>query len=130
MVHVLPAWGELPAQLILPIESGRPGRNLRIHVYFLPQVDDPPVLQYFVTLPYQLHHEAMPSLARLICTLNASLPLTGTEMSEPNHVVDSTWLPPLTDWMKTRSTPRALTVGSPSSPRNLIEHMFAFRITR
>ena len=87
VVHVVPAGGELPAQLVMPIDSGRSGRNLRIQVYFLPQVDDPPVLQYFVTLPYQLRREAMPTLARLLCALNASLPVTGFELSEPNRVV-------------------------------------------
>jgi len=74
-----------PAQIVVPIPDA--DRHLRINTFFLPDVDDPPVVQYFVTLPYSVDPERVDSLARLLCMLNANLPLTGFELSERNEAV-------------------------------------------
>ena len=84
---VAPERAGTPAQLITPIGSGSTDRTLRVHTYFLPEVDDPPVLQYFVPLPYAVGASAFPDLARFLCALNADLPLTGFETAPTTSVV-------------------------------------------
>ena len=93
--RLLPATGVAPAQLIVPIELDEPnlgnpnlgGRHLRINLYFLPEVDDPPVIQYFVGLPYDMAAGSEATLARFLCYANANLPLAGFEMSESDGVL-------------------------------------------
>lgn len=80
-VTVVPADGESPAQMILPLSSTVPDRHLRIHTYFLPDIDDPPIAQYFVALPYVVEPDGLDGLARFVCAVNASLPLTGFEIA-------------------------------------------------
>lgn len=84
---VLPADDPAPAQLVMPIDSGRPGRHLRINSYFLPGVDHPAVMQHFVSLPYLLVPSSVLPLARYLAMLNPELPLTGFEMNEHARVV-------------------------------------------
>jgi hypothetical protein len=83
-----------PAQLVVSIddaESGGPSTDnhphLRINTYFVPDIDNPPVLQYFVTLPYTVDPTRVDELARLLCMINTNLPLTGFELSEHNEVM-------------------------------------------
>lgn len=82
---LVPASIGAPAQIVVPIAHSE--RHLRINTFFLPDVDDPPVLQYFVTLPYAVDIDHVDSLARLLCMVNANLPLTGFELSEHNEAV-------------------------------------------
>jgi hypothetical protein len=84
---VLPADDPAPAQLVMPIDSGQPGRHLRINSYFLPGVDHPAVLQHFVSLPYLVVPSAVLPLARYLALLNPELPVTGFEMNEHARVV-------------------------------------------
>ena len=85
---LVPASAEFPPQLVLPFESGVEGRQLRINTYFVPGVDDPPALQYFVTLPYEIDAAADGGpIARFLAALNANLPITGFEYAEGGGVV-------------------------------------------
>ena len=71
-----------PSQMIIPISPDRFGRIPQIHVYFLPELDDPPVVQYMVVLEYEITAIHAADLARFIALINANLPLTGFEMNE------------------------------------------------
>jgi hypothetical protein len=71
-----------PAQMVVPIGPDRFGRTPQIHVYFLPALEDPPVVQYMVPLDYEIVAEHMYDVARFIALVNANLPLTGFEMNE------------------------------------------------
>jgi len=84
---VLPADAPAPAQLVMPIDSGRVGRHLRVSSYFLPGVDHPAVMQHFVSLPYLVVPSAVAPLARYLALLNPELPVTGFEMNEHARVV-------------------------------------------
>jgi len=71
-----------PAQMVIPISPDRFGRIPQIHVYFLPVLDDPPVVQYMVPLDYEIAPEHTNDVARFIALVNSNLPLTGFEMNE------------------------------------------------
>lgn len=71
-----------PSQMVIPISPDRFGRIPRIHVYFLPDLDDPPVVQYMVVLDYEITQAHAADLARFIALVNSNLPLTGFEMNE------------------------------------------------
>jgi len=78
-----------PPQLVVPIEDPTldADRHLRINTFFVPDLDDPPVLQYFVALPYAVTMEHVDALARFLCTLNTNLPMAGFELSERNEAI-------------------------------------------
>jgi non-homologous end joining protein Ku len=82
-----PHQGATPAQLVTPIGEDSIGRSLRVHAFFLPDIDDPPVLQYFVALPYAVQPGMFSNLAQFVCTLNADLPLTGFEAVPTSDVI-------------------------------------------
>jgi hypothetical protein len=84
---VAPGQGATPPQMMTPIETDSAGRMLRVHTYFLPDIDEPPVLQYFVPLPYAVRPGAFADLAGFLCALNADLPLTGFETAPATDVV-------------------------------------------
>ena len=86
---LIPDMNGIPAQLVFPIEADHldAERHLRIHTFFVPDVGQPPVLQYFVSLPYTVDPSSRDQLARFVCTLNTNLPLGGFEYSERNEVV-------------------------------------------
>ena len=71
-----------PAQMVIPISPDRFDRIPQIHVYFLPELDDPPVVQYMVVLDYEITPVHAADLARFIALINSNLPLTGFEMNE------------------------------------------------
>jgi hypothetical protein len=77
---VIAAEGTIPAQLMVEL-SGDSG-NSTVHVCFLPQLVDPPVLQYLVAFAYDLAPGAEADTARFLHVVNSALPLTGFEMSE------------------------------------------------
>jgi hypothetical protein len=71
-----------PAQMMVPISPDRFGRTPHIHVYFLPVLDDPPVVQFMVPLEYDIVATHAADLARFLALVNSNLPLTGFEMNE------------------------------------------------
>lgn len=78
---VLPGDGEVPAQLMVPLED-EAGRTSTAHVCFLPGHEQPPVLQYLVVLPHAVVPEAVSDVARFLHMVNSTLPLTGFELGE------------------------------------------------
>ena len=71
-----------PAQMVIPISPDRFDRIPQIHVYFLPALEDPPVVQYMVPLDYEIDDAHRHDTARFIAMVNTNLPLTGFEMNE------------------------------------------------
>jgi hypothetical protein len=71
------AVGEVPAQLIVDVAGGN-----SVHVCFLPDHDQPPVLQYLVALDVDVDPGFGAASARFAALVNASLPITGFEVSE------------------------------------------------
>lgn len=92
-VALVPGSESFPTQLVVAIdgaesvEDGVGVENLRINTYFVPGVTDPPAMQYFVTLPYEVVDDAAPAILRFIAALNANLPITGFEFAEAHGVV-------------------------------------------
>lgn len=76
-----------PAQMVIPISPDRFGRIPQIHVYFLPALEDPPVVQYMVPLDYEIAAAHVHDVARFIALVNSNLPLTGFEMSETSGMI-------------------------------------------
>lgn len=76
-----------PAQMMVPISPDRFGRTPNIHVYFLPVLEDPPVVQFMVPLEYDIVAAHAPDLARFLALVNSNLPLTGFEMNESMGMV-------------------------------------------
>lgn len=74
---VAPALGDVPAQLIVDVAGGS-----SVHICFLPEHDQPPVLQYLVALDVDLDPVFAAQAARFIALVNTSLPVTGFEVSE------------------------------------------------
>lgn len=74
---VAPAAGVVPAQLMVDVAE-----DLTVHVCFLPEHDQPPVLQYLVALEVDVVEGASADAARVAQVVNTSLPLTGFEVSE------------------------------------------------
>jgi len=71
-----------PAQMVVPLSADLEGRTPTAHVYFLPIVHDPAVVQYMVMLDYEVVEAAMANVARYITFLNSNLPITGFELNE------------------------------------------------
>ncbi|HEY4332732.1 MAG TPA: hypothetical protein VGM78_09185 [Ilumatobacteraceae bacterium] len=77
-----------PAQMVVPLSSDSQGRTPVAHVYFLPILHDPPVVQHMVILEYEIADGAVANLARLVGFLNSNLPITGFEFNESlGHIV-------------------------------------------
>ena len=76
-----------PAQMVIPIGPDRFDRIPQIHVYFLPALEDPPVVQYMVPLDYEIDAAHVEDVARFIALVNSNLPLTGFEMNEKSGMV-------------------------------------------
>jgi hypothetical protein len=74
---VAPAAGPVPAQLMVDVAE-----DLTVHVCFLPEHDQPPVLQYLVAFEVDVVEGAAADATRVAALINASLPLTGFEVSE------------------------------------------------
>lgn len=79
--QVLDATGELPAQLMVDLDDAV------ANVCFLPDTENPPVLQYIVALDLDVAGGAEPAVARFVSTVNSGLPLTGFEFSEAASAV-------------------------------------------
>jgi hypothetical protein len=89
---VQPTWVDggvqSPAQLLVPFSTDHRGRTPVCHVFFLPKLEDPPVMQYMVLLEYDVKPGAQYNVARFIAYLNSNLPITGFEYSESlEHLV-------------------------------------------
>ena len=76
-----------PAQMMVPISADRFGRTPNIHVYFLPVLEDPPVVQFMVPLEYEVVSTHAADLARFVALVNSNLPLTGFEMNESTGMI-------------------------------------------
>ncbi len=74
-VALEPAQGSTPAQLALELEPDARGRVLRLQVMFLPDLDDPAVIQLSVGLPYAFDPDEVGPLCRFLCRLNTVLPI-------------------------------------------------------
>lgn len=74
---IAPGQSGVPAQLIIDIAADH-----KVHVCFLPDHDQPPVLQYLVAFDIDLDPSAADTAARFVQLLNTTLPLTGFELSE------------------------------------------------
>ena len=72
----------MPAQIVVPLDEDPAGRTPEARVYFLPVLENPPVVQYTVFLDYEVVDGAGADLARFIALANSQLTLTGFEMSE------------------------------------------------
>lgn len=84
------AVGAVPAQLIVDVAGGNP-----VHVCFLPEHDQPSVLQYLVALDVDLDPAFAADAARFVALVNASLPITGFEMSESAAAVVFRYVQPV-----------------------------------
>jgi hypothetical protein len=82
--------GEVPAQLIVDVAGGN-----SVHVCFLPDHDQPPVLQYLVPLDIDLDRAHGAGAARFVALVNASLPVTGFELSESAAAVVFRYVQPV-----------------------------------
>ena len=69
--------GPVPDQIYVALDPDGAGRVLHLQLLFLPGLDDPPVLQYYVGLPYPVDADADDRLCRFLCALNVTLPITG-----------------------------------------------------
>lgn len=78
---LLPGDEEVPAQLMVPLVA-EDGTSWTAHVCFLPDHAHPAVLQYLVIVDDDVRDEAVPTVARFLHQVNASLPLTGFELGE------------------------------------------------
>ncbi|MDT4899536.1 MAG: hypothetical protein QOJ78_466 [Pseudonocardiales bacterium] len=79
--EVIPADSTVPAQLVVAIEGAV------VNVCFLPGLENPPVMQYLAVLDCEVVPGTQPAVARLVCTVNSSLPVTGFEFSEAAEAV-------------------------------------------
>jgi hypothetical protein len=79
--------GIIPTQMMIALAADRQKRIPTVHIYFLPLLEDPPVMQYMVPLDYDIANHAMADLARFIIFVNANLPVTGFEFNEASGVI-------------------------------------------
>jgi len=84
------AVGGVPAQLIVDVA----GAN-SVHICFLPDHDQPPVLQYLVALDIDLDVGCAADAARFVALVNASLPIAGFELSESASAVVFRYVQPV-----------------------------------
>ncbi len=92
----------MPAQIVVPLDEDAAGRTPEALVYFLPVLENPPVVQYMVFLDYEVVDAAGADLARFVALVNSRLTLTGFEMSETfgqvvfrhTHAVDASRIDP------------------------------------
>jgi hypothetical protein len=91
--RVLPAIDAVPAQLMVPLEGE--SATTVVHVCFLPDHDQPPVLQYLVALTDDVATGVEADAARFVQTVNAALPLTGFEVSETAQAVVFRYIQPV-----------------------------------
>lgn len=82
--------GGVPAQLIVDVAGGN-----SVHICFLPDHDQPPVLQYLVALDIDLDPASVADASRLVALVNASLPVTGFELSESAAAVVFRYVQPV-----------------------------------
>lgn len=87
---VAAAVGEVPAQLIVDVAGGN-----SVHVCFLPEHDQPPVLQYLVALDIDLDPQFVTAATRFTALVNAALPVTGFEISESAAAVVFRYVQPV-----------------------------------
>ena len=73
--------GWSPAQLVFTMADDALGRTPRLHVYFLPGLAEPAVLQYMVLFDHSVQPESVDALGRFVALLNANLTITGFEFS-------------------------------------------------
>lgn len=79
--------GVAPMQMMIPLAPDRLNRIPNVHIYFLPILEDPPVMQYMVPLEYDVTDDAIADLARFVIFVNANLPITGFEFNEASGVI-------------------------------------------
>jgi hypothetical protein len=79
--------GPIPDQILVALDPDPDGRVLHLQLLFLPDLDDPPVLQYYVGLPYAIGPRASGDLCRFLCALNPALPVTGFEYHEASDLL-------------------------------------------
>ena len=75
--------GEIPAQMLVPLGLDDSGRSPTAHVYFLPLLEQPAVMQYMVLLDYPVEPGAHGDLGRFVNLVNSNLTITGFEFNEP-----------------------------------------------
>jgi hypothetical protein len=73
--------------VFVALDPDAAGRVLHLQLLFLPGLDDPPVLQYYVGLPYPVDPDADDRLCRFLCALNVTLPLTGFAYHAPDALL-------------------------------------------
>jgi hypothetical protein len=78
--------GPIPDQIFVSLEPDANGRVLHLQIMLLAGMA-PPVLQYFVGLPYPIVPRARQNLCRLLCQVNAALPISGFEYQEANEML-------------------------------------------
>jgi hypothetical protein len=79
--------GPIPDQILVALDPDGEGRVLHLQLLFLPELDDPPVLQYYVGLPYAIGPAVSGDLCRFLCAVNPSLPVTGFEYHEASSLL-------------------------------------------
>lgn len=67
-----PAW-----RVLIGLQEDRAGRRLELQLMFLPGLDDPPVLQCYVGLPYEVEPSRLAEVCRAVAALNVNVPLGG-----------------------------------------------------
>ena len=79
--------GPVPDQIFVALDPDAGGRGLHLQLMFLPGLDDPAVLQYYVGLPYPVDPDADEALCRFLCALNVTLPVSGFGYHAPEALL-------------------------------------------
>lgn len=84
VVHpeALEGGGRSPAQMVITLDADAFGRAPLLHVYFLPELAEPAVIQYMVFFDGEVRPDSVADLGRFIALLNSNLTITGFEFSE------------------------------------------------
>ncbi len=69
------ALGELPDQLLVPLGPDVEGRVLVAQLSFLSADEEPPILQYYVGLPFGLSVPVPADLGEVVLLVNAAIPI-------------------------------------------------------
>lgn len=85
LTRLIPASEEVPLeQLVVVLYDNNPELIWQLEIMFLPLIEEPSVLQFFVPLPFEINQISISDLARFILLLNTKLSLTGFELREEN----------------------------------------------
>lgn len=85
--EVRPGEGVDPVQLLVTLSPNDRGESLQLQLWFLGDLSDPSVLQYYVGLPTRARVGATANLTRFLNSSNASLPIGGFGLHEDQGIL-------------------------------------------